>query len=296
MARTWFRGGVLWLGILLCAYALWRSHGLAGEAISSVGMRTSLGAGGLLVLAWLLTVVTWQRYLQAYMGSATRWSVAARQVGLLLVGKYVPGGVFGFMARLYDQSGVSRLPLFWAGVIEQTVGVAMSVALGGVLFLAATRENIAWLLLLPALPLLAVCGAWMLHRSAMYIPWLRRQADASTQPAWPRLLLATVLQLGLLLTWAALVVLLATSLFGVDAYALLGLAGAFLLAVGAGMLVVIVPGGIGVRELALIGMASFWLGEVEVIFLTTLLRGLSVVLDVLAGVVAVIIGTKEVHD
>lgn len=284
------------MGLLLCGYALWHSRVLVGDAIHRVSAVGCAIVGVLLCTCLLFAVMAWRRYLLAYTGRDPGWRVAARQLGLLLVGKYVPGGVFGFMARLYDQRGGARQPLVWAGLIEQIVGIAMSVALGGVLYLAAAKGNVVWLALLPALPLLALAGVWVLHRFAARLPRLRCYADDSQAPAWSGLLVSITMQLAQLLAWAVLVAVLASELFGLGGYASFGLAGAFLLAVAAGMLVVFVPGGIGVREAALVGLASYWLVAEQAIFLAALLRLLSSLIDGIAGAVAAMIGSSEGGD
>lgn len=279
---------VLWLGLLLCAYALWRSRMLITDVVGHVGIMGWACAACLLVGGWAFAVMAWRWYLLAYIGQVPRWRTAMRQIGLLLIGKYIPGGVFGFLARLYDQTGASRQRLFWAGLAEQSVGVAMPTALGGVLYLAAIWHMV-WLCMALALPLLAVVGIHLLHRLATWLPWLRRHAIAEV-PAWRMLLLAATGQLAQLLFWVALAAMLAHALFGLGIQAALGVAGAFLLAVAAGMLVVVVPGGIGVREVALVGLASRWVEMPQAIFLTALLRILSSALDLAAGGVAAVIG------
>jgi len=284
---------VLWLGLFLCGYALWRARALAGDAIARVSPVGWICVCTLLMAIWVLAVFAWRQYLRAYMGQDPGWRAAMRQVGLLLVGKYVPGGVFGFLARMYDQPNVPRQRLFWAGLAEQAVGVSMPVALGGVLYMAATEVSLAWLWLIALLPLLALLGVWSLHRCAGWLPWLRKHAVASGMPVWPRFLLAAVAQVAQLLAWVSLVFVLVHDLYGMDGFSALGVAGAFLLAVAAGMVMVLAPGGIGVREAALVGLASHWLGTAQAIFMAALLRILSSLLDVFAGWVATLSRSLE---
>lgn len=281
---------VLWLGLLLCGYALWRTRELAAEAFSRMYASSWAWVALLLLLGWGLAAASWRRYLHAYTGQLPGWGMAVRQLGLLLVGKYVPGGVFGFLARMYDQTNAPRKQLFWAGLSEQAVGVGMPLALGGALYLAASRHNVAWLALILFLPLLAIAGIRLLHRLAAYLPWLR--LHVLPPPPWRRLLPATLLQVTQLLAWVALVAMLSRQLHGLDGLASLGIAGAFLLAVAAGMIVMVVPGGIGVRETTLIGLSSHWLGISQAIFLTAFLRLLSSLLDVFAGLLATAAGTR----
>lgn len=293
LLRRWLKWAALWLGLLLCVYALWRARDVASDAIDRMDMATWATVALLLAAGWWLAVMAWRRYVQAYAGHALPWRVAMRQLGLLLVGKYVPGGVFGFLARLYDAPVAPRERLFWAGLAEQATGVAMPIAFGGVLYLAAQQESLAWLGLVLPLPLLAVAGIWLLHRFAARLPWLNRHAGISSAPAWRHVGMAVILQCAHLVAWTVLIAVLAHLLFEVSSYTLVGIAGAFCLAVAAGMLVVFAPGGIGVREAVLIGLASPWLDTTQAIFLSALLRMLSSATDASAGLIAVACGRRK---
>lgn len=292
MFKVWLKRGVLWLGLLLCLYAIWHLRALATNAIDRVGLTTWAFSVMLLVAGWLFSIMAWRRFLQAYTEQDPGWLMAMRQVGLLLVGKYVPGGVVGFLARMYDEPGVPRLRLFWAGLAEQAVGMAMSLALGGVLYLSASLHNLGWMCLIVLLPLLGLSGAWLLHFLAARLPRVRRYVVASELPNGWSLLSAISVQLVQQLAWAALVAVLARELFGLGIHAALGVAGAFWWGVALGMLALFVPGGIGVREAALVGLASIWLDTTQAILLSALLRLLSTLLDAAAGGVAAMLGPR----
>lgn len=284
------RQAVLWLGLLLCGYALWHAHALAGDAIDRLNPSGWALIGTLLFASWGFTVAAWRRYLLAYTAHDPGWRVAIRQLGLLLVGKYVPGGVFGFLARLYDQPSAPRRQLVWAGVVEQVVGVGLLVALGGVLLLVAKTQSLAWLSVAFLLPFIAIAGIWTLHKTSLWLPVLRSYVGPAASPLWQTLLSAIVLHFAQLIAWLVLIVLLVGELYHLQNYAALGVAGAFLFAVGAGMLIVPVPGGIGVREAVLVGLSSYWLDMPQAVFLAAMLRLVSVVLDAAAGAIAAMSG------
>lgn len=278
---------VLWLGLLLCIYALWRTRFLAGDAIGRIGPGMWAGISLLLLASWALSGSAWRGYLLAYTGRDPGWRSSIRQLGLLLVGKYVPGGVFGFLARVYDQPEAPRQRLFWAGLAEQVVGVCMPAVVGGVLYMAAISQDLMWACFIALTPIAAVAGLRSLHHGVGFLPWLRQHAVIPVGPRkWRTLLYATTLQLIQQIAWIAIVVAIGKQLFNLEGHAAAGVAGSFLLAVTAGMLVVIAPGGIGVREFALVGLASRWIDMTQAIFLTALLRLLSSVLDAFAGGVA----------
>lgn len=292
MLRAWLKRSVLWFGLALCLYALWHLRGLTSDAFDRLGPVAWASIAVLMVAAWLFAVMAWRRFLLAYTERDPGWRAAMRQVGLLLVGKYVPGGVFGFLARMYDEPGGSRLRLLWAGLAEQVVAIALPLALGGVLYLTAVQRELRWVGLIIVLPLLGVGGIWLLHGLAARLPWLRARIGGSEAPSSGQLLYATTVQLIQQLVWVAMVAVLAQELFGLDIHASLGVAGAFWWGVSLGMLAVFAPGGIGIREAALVGAASLWLDTPEAILLSALLRLLSTILDAGAGGVAAALGPR----
>ncbi len=288
----WFKWGVLWLGLGLCFYAFWQAPEQAKGLFISMSGQFWGAVALLLLLIWGLAVISWRSYLFAYTGQRPTWRTAIRQLGLLLVGKYLPGGVFGFLARVYDQPQAERKSLVWAGLVEQAVGVAMPVAIGAILYGVARQQQSLWLCLLLALPVLAAACGLALQSVSAHLPWLRRYTMAS-RPSFKLLLAATVLHFLQLMLWATLVMLLAQQIFSLDAFAAMGVAAAFLLAVAVGMLIVLAPGGIGAREAALFALSSQWLGAADALLLTAFLRLLTSALDVFAGLLAVLPDQKE---
>lgn len=281
---------MLWIGLLACGYTFWRTRDIAFDAFTEMSGAGWLFAVVLLLLVWGLAVSGWKIYLLAFTGRLPSWRTAIRQVGLLLIGKYVPGGVFGFIARIYDQANASRRQLFWAGVTEQAVAITMSLVVGGALYFSAIHTP-KLLFLVLAFPLLAVVGVALLHRFLALLPWAQKYIS-STPPSWRRLFFAILIQLMQVVTWAGLVVMLSQQFYGIGAQASLGVAGAFLVAVAAGMIVILVPGGIGVREAALVALSSSWIGVSSAIFLAACLRLLSSLLDVFSGITAIMSGRE----
>ena len=289
MIRAWLKRGALWLGLALCTYALWQSQQIAGDAIGLIHVTDWALVAGSLSAAWLLAVMTWRQYLIAYTDRDPGIRTAARQLGLLLVGKYVPGGAFGFLARLYDQPTTMRDRLFWAGLAEQAIGTAIPVAFGALLIASAFSHTMLWLSFVLVLPPCAAVGVSLLHRLSCKLPWLGRRSAHVQEPDWQRVVGASALQLGAQAAWVVLIFVLVRALFALDIYAALGIAGAFWLAVAGGMLALIVPGGIGVREAVLIGLSAPWLGITQALFLASLLRILSMALDIGAGTIAALL-------
>jgi len=287
---------LLWVGLGLCGFALWRTRSLSGEAIQQLSSIQWALIALLLVLIWILAVASWHAYLRSYSISDARWRTAARQLGLLLIGKYLPGGIFGFLMRLYDSPKEQRHKLLWASLADQGCGIALPILLGLLILFVVIRESWPAAVLLLALPFLAVFGIELMQHCATRIPWISRYTGSPMMAPWRSLLPATTLQLAQIIAWVGLVTFLASQLYGLDSHEALCVAGAFLLAVSAGMLVVILPSGIGAREAALVALASQWIETNQAIHLAALLRIIGSVLDVLAGLAAAAIESGRPKD
>lgn len=284
---------VLWLGLLVCCSALWRTRTLASDAIDHLHASTWILSGLLIITSLTLNISVWRYYLSAYTGQAPTWRMATRQVGILLIGKYIPGGIFGFLARMYDQPNAPRQKILWAGLAEQVVGIVMLSTIGGILYLCAAQNNYWPLLLALALPPGATANIIFVHHFARRLRWIQRYINPASYPAWRELIAATTIQLFQLTTWAILAATIARDLYHLSYYESIGIAAAFLLAVASGMLAIIAPGGIGVREVVLVSIASQWIETTQAVFIAALLRILSSLLDVIAGVVAAAIGKQK---
>jgi uncharacterized membrane protein YbhN (UPF0104 family) len=245
------------------------------------------------LVVWVTSVAAWRNYLYSFTGAMPAWREAFRQIGLLLVGKYIPGGIFGFVARIYDEASAQRGPLLAAGVVEQLVGAAMATMLGALCYLAGWYRQPAWLLLIVLLPPLAVVGTQLFAMVLRHSSRLHRRIPVFPPWSRPQLLVAALLSLLQQISWALAVGLLAMHLFGLDLLSAIGVAGAFGLAVGAGVLVVVSPGGIGVREGAMTALAATWMGFDSALLLAALLRVVGVGLDLLAGSLVLVVGKRK---
>ncbi len=274
---------LLWAGLALCIYALWRSQALSMKRHEQLDLPHWIYAGFLLTLILLFAIASWRTYLRAYLLNEADWHTATRQLGLLLIGKYIPGGIFGFLLRIYDQPRTQRLKLLWASIADQSIGLGTTTLVAGVLMATASQRNWLWMILILPIPLLANAGIVLLHHCAKWVPWLSRHTNTAPDAHNGQLCLAASFQLCQAVTWAVLVAMLTTQLYDLPPYAAIGTAGAYLLAVGAGMLMVFLPGGIGAREAALTALASPWIDLPQALYLGALMRILTSLVDVAAG-------------
>lgn len=281
---------VLWAGLVLAALALWRLMPDLSAQRDRIGGVQLAGWILLMFFIWGCSVAAWRAIVTAFFGQPLPWSSAMRQTGLLLVGKYLPGGVFGWLARAYDGQGTgSRQRHLAAGAYEQLAALFI-ISSTGALFLAASWYGIGWLAGLILLPGLVSVGARLGARWLAHWPLAKAATAArallAAAPTWPRLGVAAVWsQLGVL-GWMLLVVWLALVVFQQPTHAALGLAGAFGLAVVIGIATIVVPGGVGVRESAFVALAVHWLGLADAVAFAALLRILSSLLDCGAGLAA----------
>lgn len=280
---AWLTSLILWAGLLLCGAAAWQHRDIIVSTViqlSTTGWITTLA---LMLMCCGLGIASWQQYLSAYTHQPAKLTTAVRQHGLLLVGKYLPGGVFGFLARVYDGPTTTRRQMFWAGLVEQANGLGMTLLMGALLYTSA-NNNQSWLvLLLPTLPLLAISGSWALHNLPLPYRWLRSHHPHQHKPRWSTLGRAVSIQLLQLLAWAVLAGWIASQFNGNSLQVWMGLTGAFMLAVGMGIAAFFVPGGIGVRETAFVALCAPWqLGE-QAIVLAAVMRIISTVIDIIAG-------------
>lgn len=284
---------LLWLGLVLCILVLYRLGPEVASMRARLGWQIWTACSLCLFVAWACAALAWRETVAAIAGLRLSRSTAARQLGLLLVGKYVPGGVFGFLARLYDGDGIgSRAPLAAAGLFEQMLGLSVLTGTGAVLYVAGTTR-LAWPLLgLLPIAWLAVPACRIGLRGLRLLPITRLRValgalyDSSTRQQG--ILRAAVLTQASVLGWMAVVMLLAMFGFGLDLLSAVGVAGAFAAAMVAGILALFAPGGIGVREASLVALAAQWLGVDAALILAASLRLLSVAFDLCAGSFAVL--------
>lgn len=282
---AWLSSLILWAGLLLCGAAAWQHRNTISHTVGRLNPADWITMLALMLLCCGLGIASWQQYLSAYTHQPAQLSTASRQHGLLLVGKYLPGGIFGFLARIYDGPTTTRRQTFWAGLVEQANGLCMIFLIGALLYTCASSNRLWPLLMLPTLPLLAIGGSWALHNLPLPFTWLRSHHPDQHRPRWGTLGRAASIQFIQLLTWAGLAYWAASQFNDNSLQAWLGLTGAFMLAVGLGIIAFFIPGGIGVRETAFVALCTPWnLGE-QAIVLAAVMRIISTGIDVIAGTI-----------
>ena len=281
-----------WIGLVLCTLAAaryWRES----RSVLQVDASEVAWLVGSLIGIWALAIASWQQVMRFYGGERIRLVDAARHLALLLLGKYLPGGIWGFAARLADTA--THRPLLHmvaAGIAEQWLGLASLSLLSIAGIAAAETKEISWLLIAFLVPPIAI-GTLVLvqacvRRFSQVLPEKLQQFKAlpatlaRRRPLWGAAVLST-LQQALTL---ALVAGVAFSIFSLDVPFALGVAGTYGLAVVAGILVVFMPGGILVREGVFVALSSHWLRPDQAIAFAAALRLVFTASDLFAGIMA----------
>lgn len=247
------------------------------------------------IVAWWPIIVATALQLSTLVTSATVWRLAVRlvagvevgfseamsHVGLNLVGKYLPGKVWGFAMRHQSlrASGRSHAEAAGALALEQASMLLSAFALSIPSIIGALR-------FVPG-RMAAVLVAAVVGFAGFAIVAFRRQIGSVVASTWqnarhlPTLLLLNLLQW--LLSGACLGLIAIALGCDIDGRVLLTLMSAVPAAVVAGMLAVFAPGGLGVREGALVLLCGPVIGVGPALACAIWLRVVATARDLLAG-------------
>jgi len=239
------------------------------------------------VVFLILSADVWRRLLHAITGARIRFSEAYLQMVSLAAGKYIPGKVWGIVARTAQlrRAGVSARMSILTSVVEQS-----AVLFGGG-FVAVFAAILVFPEYLPAIALAGVAmlvGLVMLSRHVPEIvKWVQRRRGIEVAPVpniaggrWLWLKLIVAYSILWLITGMILSVIY-FSLF--DVTVSVGNLAALILAntIGfiVGFLAVFAPGGLGVREATTVAVLAPFFPIREALIAAILLRALIVVFD-----------------
>jgi hypothetical protein len=221
--------------------------------------------------------------------------IAVEHVGMLQVGKYIPGKIFGIVARASEP-----VPGFPTGVLvratmhEQLLGLGCTLIAG--VMLLATHELGHWiaaallLLIVPTIAAIVYPTAWRLA-AGVASRVARKVGGDVGELAAPAARTTACVALVFALQWLAVGGLIAIVLWSlsVDASPWLAVTGAYAMATVGGMAALVVPGGIGVREMLFVGLAAPSIGQPMAITLAATLRLALSAMDLLGGMLAIAI-------
>ena len=259
---------------------------------------------GALVLAGVVVLVAstfaWRAYFEAASACRLAFSDAFYQLGIVLVGKYVPIILGGVLARVgANASRTSASNVIAATILEQCGGLASGAAVG-LAFVAWWVSPIAGVAVAAATLAAAFVAPYVAHPAIAVMHWLRarirRRDDFAVAPiAHAPVRIAWLAQVA---EWSAVTVFVALIVHAlrpdIDGTAIVYLAGAFLIAVVVGVAAFIFPGGIGAREGAFVWIASAVLDYDSALFIAVALRVAMTGIDLLAGAGCLAVGLARV--
>lgn len=252
---------------------------------------------------WVLFAGVWQQNLRVTVGVPIGFLVALRHSAMLLVGKYLPGKIWGVVARERDlaATGCTSKQAYTATYIEQLLTLHSGAVLGLWALFLIDRPG-WWQAGFLGISVLSMVIVPQSHRLLMR--WVGDRLGSRWQGT-PRLLdnlsLSVInyvrLFAGYLLQWLALGSILVTLQLVTTGVWPAGpqlalLIGVNAIAMTAGFLALFSPGGIGIREGVMVALLTPSLGLSQAMILSIAMRLVMVIADLLIGVGAVIFDPK----
>jgi len=255
------------------------------------------------ILFWLFSSFVWQRVVSMNSGVKMPFIECFSQNALLLVGKYIPGKVWGIIIRGHrlKKFNVDIHSSVQATYVEQLNSIHVGIVFGSICWLIAISQDWIWLLVIGGCVSFFVVP--ILHEQVfrfviICIPssWkIKMQKYADTNISTSDYLLIACLYLA---EWL-LLGLVAVSVFAAMMGSLptvkisLMLIGSNAVGMIAGFVALFAPAGIGVRELVNAGMLLNVLQLSEITALLILLRCWHVIADIIVGALAMIFGNRS---
>lgn len=295
-----------WLAVFLVlalSYALHYSIGQAGRLDKALHFSPFyvIAIIAAQLVFWLIYSVLWRRLIICVaLKDITLWE-SFRQLNLLNIGKYLPGKIWGVIARgasLSDR-GVTATSALVATCIEQTLVLHSAVVVSAILFASL---HPSWATTTPALLSMMTLGLGsLLLKFAFRLYLYLIKPNASVIDAQEIRLISTFtylkFALGHCLGWIVNGVLFASiyhAFFDVSPtlQLLYNLILANTIGVTLGFLAIFAPGGIGVREAATSGILTLVMPFEDAVMLAVLFRLWLLLTDILVGVL-VLLGARH---
>ena len=285
------------LVLLALFFVLTQSVDLLGELELPASVNPVFLGGAVICHLLFLAVAgaAWQRAIRVYSDVELPFFHSVGQISLVLIGKYIPGKVWGFIIRGKDltRRGLSNRQMLMSNYAEQLVSVHAGLVFGGCGWLLAERPD-HWLPLLSLLLVSALIAPLVNNRFAHYLVLLIRKVRKESQVEDYEIPFGAYLNLfcWYLLEWlfiGGILVCLYLMVFGVSGSgaSLLLLPSMNALAFIVGFFAFFAPGGLGVRDGMLIALLSASLGASQAIYIAVLFRFWLTIFDALVGLLSI---------
>ncbi|MDE1656031.1 lysylphosphatidylglycerol synthase domain-containing protein [Actinotignum sanguinis] len=284
------RAGFMILAVIAAIWAIVANREAVGEALAALPWWVSLAGIALSLLYVACTMVSW-RYLLNDVGQPVPARVARRIFYSSQVAKYLPGGVWNFVAaaEMGAAHSIARRRSFVALLVSMVVSIVTGLVLAVLALLlgpAGLMADYGWLALAIPVGVVALMPPVLNKIISLGLKILRR-GQLEAQLSWRGTGLAALwAAAGWLLMGAQLWLMLIYQGMAASIPTFLLATGGYALGWTVGFLVFFVPAGVGVRELALAAVLSTAVGSGPVVVVVLLSRVFTTLADVSLGLLA----------
>lgn len=285
----------LFIGISL-SYVIYYLYGQLDRVDGAIrfSMLPLLGSALLQVVFWILMTHLWTVVLQLASGIKVRLADGFFQLCLIILGKYIPGKIWGVVARATyskQEHGIDLGSMVQATYIEQVYLIGSGAIVASLLAATLGINDALWLLALAALLIIVIATFYQRPLTALLRrvhAW--RKLDETVELDDVRL--PPVRMLGVLFTYMIGWLLLGAVMYGLylslfDSDVSVRMAAVVILScaagICAGILAVFAPGGVGVREAVSGGILAAYMSLADAVLLVLIFRLWLAALDVLVG-------------
>jgi hypothetical protein len=246
-----------WFWLFLALSIAYIAHYLSGNIaaltrLAGVGFKGLVGMILLFGLYWTVACIAWQTVVRQTVGVHLSFTEAFRHQAAVAMGKYLPGKVWGMLARatFLNQHSISFRDAAFVTIAEQFIMIHAGLILAALLLPLLLPTALGWLVT-SAMIVSALIGPKLLGTAIRILPArLRGNLDVAASYSMPQYLRMTAL---FILTWAlvsGMLVCLAFSILStpVDHLTAAAIVISNCVATVAGFFALFAPGGIGVRE------------------------------------------------
>lgn len=254
----------------------------------------------LLSIAFMFVVMLCWRAVIIDLGSQLGLGSAANLYFVSQLGKYLPGGVWNFLAiaEMGKDLGVPRTRSLISTIVSILISIVSAgiIAVPGIIALQVIPDPYGWVMLI-ALPILVVFLIPDVLNRLINLALKITKRPELAQPFSGRGIIASTLWSSLSWILAGGCVYLLAGQLGADQSfrGFIGATGAYSLAWAVGFLIFFVPAGIGVREVVLGAMLADQLEPGAIIAVVLVTRVLVTLADILLACVFVVINRAAAH-
>jgi len=254
------------------------------------------------LLFWLLMSFSWRQTLHYAIQRKISLLAGFYHISFLLVGKYLPGKVWGMVARgaALKEQNIELSSIVKATYLEQFIMLHAGAVVGAIGLALTYRGRLAWILLLSSglsMLMLPLFNKYLINASIQWVNRNRRkELSLNLDISMSHYLVLFGISSLEWITVGAVLLFLSTGFVGlpshdIESVQIVTFAATALLI---GFVALFAPGGIGIRESVLTYLLSTIMAVESALFVAVLYRIWLTLWDVLAGVIAFLLtGVKR---